>query len=99
MGNTIRPCEKFHRKAGSLYFPRRGRTSRLKSHFLGRYHQQERSIGGSVATTTTERPEVDRKARMKLPFEDVLARPVTDRVADYEPTFLPLTPQQARQAP
>jgi len=51
-----------------------------------------------VATTTTERSEVDRKARMKLPFEDVPARPVAERVADFKPTFLPLTAEQARQA-
>jgi glutamate synthase (NADPH/NADH) small chain len=45
-----------------------------------------------------EEPVVDRKARMKLPFEDVKARPIKERVKDFEPTLLPLTPEEARRA-
>ena len=45
-----------------------------------------------------EGPVVDRKARMKLPFEDVKARPVKERVKDFEPTLLPLSPEEARRA-
>ncbi len=41
---------------------------------------------------------LDRKARMKLPFDDVEARPVSVRVLDFEPTFIPLTAEQARRA-
>ncbi len=42
--------------------------------------------------------EIDRKARMKLPFVDLRARAVEDRVKDFEPTFEPLTPEEAQQA-
>lgn len=41
---------------------------------------------------------IDRKARMKLPFQDVEARPAELRVKDFNPTFKPLTPDEARQA-
>jgi glutamate synthase (NADPH/NADH) small chain len=43
-------------------------------------------------------PVVDRKARMKIPFEDLKARPVEERVKDFEPTFIQLTPEEARRA-
>lgn len=45
-----------------------------------------------------EEPVVDRKARMKIPFEDLKARPVEERVKDFEPTFIQLTPEEARRA-
>jgi glutamate synthase (NADPH/NADH) small chain len=51
-----------------------------------------------VAEKTAPAREVDRKARMKLPFEDVPARPVSERIADFEPTFMALTPEQAKVA-
>lgn len=51
-----------------------------------------------MAEKTAPVREVDRKARMKLPLQEVPARPVSDRIADFEPTFLPLTPEQARVA-
>ncbi len=41
---------------------------------------------------------VDRKARMRIPLENVRSRPVEARLADFEATFLPLTEDQARQA-
>lgn len=41
---------------------------------------------------------VDRKLRMKLPFEDIVARPVEERLLDFEETYLPLTADQARRA-
>jgi glutamate synthase (NADPH/NADH) small chain len=41
---------------------------------------------------------LDRRARMKLPFEDVEARPAKVRILDFEPTFKPLTAEQARRA-
>ena len=46
----------------------------------------------------SEEPVVDRKARMKIPFEDLKARPVEERVKDFEPTFIQLTPEEARRA-
>jgi glutamate synthase (NADPH/NADH) small chain len=41
---------------------------------------------------------IDRKARMKLAFEDVPARPVADRLVDFEPAYPLLTEDQARRA-
>lgn len=41
---------------------------------------------------------LDRKARMKLPFEELAARPVTVRILDFDPTFKPLTPEEAQRA-
>jgi glutamate synthase (NADPH/NADH) small chain len=51
-----------------------------------------------MARKTGDGPAIDRKARMKIPFVDVEARPVKQRIKDFEPTFIPLTPEQARQA-
>jgi glutamate synthase (NADPH/NADH) small chain len=45
-----------------------------------------------------EEMNVDRKARMRLPLEDLRARPVDERRNDFEPTFLPLTEDEARRA-
>jgi len=41
---------------------------------------------------------IDRKGRMRIPMVDVVARPVEERVADFQATYLPLTEDQARQA-
>ena len=41
---------------------------------------------------------VDRKARMKLPFEDLTSRPAAERLRDFEPAYPYLTEEQARQA-
>jgi glutamate synthase (NADPH/NADH) small chain len=45
-----------------------------------------------------EEKVIDRKARMRLPLEDVCARPVDERLADFDATFFPLTEDQARRA-
>ena len=59
----------------------------------------ESKYGGfHMQAISGEELAVDRKARMKLPFEEVEARPVTDRILDFEPTFEPLTPEEARRA-
>lgn len=42
--------------------------------------------------------EIDRKARMKLPFEKQPVRPPDERTKDFGPTYIPLTPEQARKA-
>ena len=47
---------------------------------------------------TTDTPGFDRKARMKLPFEDLVARPVQERLNDFEPAYRLLTDDQARRA-
>ena len=47
---------------------------------------------------SSEPPAVDRKARMKLPFEDLVARSVAERLADFEPAYPYLTEEQARRA-
>jgi glutamate synthase (NADPH/NADH) small chain len=39
---------------------------------------------------------IDRKARIKIPFEAPPARPVSERIRDFEETFLPLTPERAK---
>jgi glutamate synthase (NADPH/NADH) small chain len=41
---------------------------------------------------------IDRKARMKLPYVEVEARPAEERVRDFEPTFITMTPEEAKQA-
>jgi len=41
---------------------------------------------------------VDRKARMRLPLEDLRARPVEQRRTDFEATFYPLTEDEAKRA-
>jgi len=41
---------------------------------------------------------IDRKARMKLPYVEVEARPPEERVRDFEPTFITMTPEEAIQA-
>jgi len=41
---------------------------------------------------------IDRKARMKLPFVEVKARPPEVRARDFEPTFISMTPEEAMQA-
>ncbi len=41
---------------------------------------------------------IDRKARMKLPYVEVEARPPEERVRDFEPTFITMTPEEAMQA-
>ena len=46
----------------------------------------------------TEERTVDRKARMKLEFVDLRARPADVRLKDFEATFYPLTEDEARQA-
>ncbi len=48
--------------------------------------------------TKSDRPQIDRKARMQLPFEEVTARPVEERTRDFEATFIELTPEQAMAA-
>lgn len=45
-----------------------------------------------------DKPEIDRKARMKIPLEEQKARPPEERVKDFEPTFIPLTPEAAMRA-
>jgi glutamate synthase (NADPH/NADH) small chain len=45
-----------------------------------------------------EERTVDRKARMKLPFVDLRARPAEERLKDFEATFYPLTEDEARRA-
>ena len=42
--------------------------------------------------------EIDRKARMKLPYVEVEARPPEFRTRDFEPTFITMTPEEAMQA-
>jgi glutamate synthase (NADPH/NADH) small chain len=46
----------------------------------------------------SEEREIDRKARMKLAFVDIKPRPPEERIRDFEPTFIPLTPEEAQRA-
>src|SRR3990172_7354293 len=41
---------------------------------------------------------IDRKGRMRLPFTDLAVRPPEERLGDFEESFLPLTPEEARLA-
>lgn len=45
-----------------------------------------------------ERMDLDRKARIKLPDVELKARPAEERIQDFAPTFVALTPEQARAA-
>jgi glutamate synthase (NADPH/NADH) small chain len=47
---------------------------------------------------TIDSSQVDRKARMKLPFEELVMRAPADRLADFEPAHVLLTEEQARRA-
>jgi glutamate synthase (NADPH/NADH) small chain len=51
-----------------------------------------------MAAPKSEEKEIDRKARMKLPFVDIKPRPPEERVQDFEPTYEPLTPEEAQRA-
>ncbi len=51
-----------------------------------------------MAEKTGGKMEIDRKARMKIPYEEVPARPVEERLQDFGATFMPLTEVQAKQA-
>ncbi len=46
-------------------------------------------------TEPQNQPMIDRKARIKIPYEAPPARPVAERVKDFRETFLPLTPERA----
>lgn len=51
-----------------------------------------------MPTILPEELVVDRKARMRIPYVEQAARPPQDRIRDFDATFIPLTPEQARQA-
>jgi glutamate synthase (NADPH/NADH) small chain len=42
--------------------------------------------------------KIDRKERMQLELVEQQARPVKERLADFGPTFIPLTPEEAKAA-
>jgi glutamate synthase (NADPH/NADH) small chain len=42
--------------------------------------------------------KIDRKARMKIPYEPQAVRPVEERIGDFEATFIPLTAEEAMKA-
>jgi glutamate synthase (NADPH/NADH) small chain len=51
-----------------------------------------------MTTDLRERMNVDRKARIRLPDVELKARPADERVLDFAPTFVGLTPEEARAA-
>ncbi|HET7010702.1 MAG TPA: NAD(P)-dependent oxidoreductase [Anaerolineales bacterium] len=51
-----------------------------------------------MTDTTIDTSNLDRKARMKLPFVDLVARPVAERLSDFEPAYPYLTEEEARRA-
>jgi glutamate synthase (NADPH/NADH) small chain len=51
-------------------------------------------IGDSMTDPVLTRA-VDRKARLKIPYNDPPVRPVAERLKDFRETFLPLTPERA----
>ena len=42
--------------------------------------------------------DIDRKARMRIPFKDVPIRPPQERLGDFEPTYRSLSPEEAVRA-
>jgi glutamate synthase (NADPH/NADH) small chain len=51
-----------------------------------------------MPVTSAEERKIDRKARMKIPYEAEPARPPQERVTDFEPTYQSLTPEEAIEA-
>jgi glutamate synthase (NADPH/NADH) small chain len=51
-----------------------------------------------MPTILPEELVVDRKARMRIPYVEQAARPPQERIGDFDATFIPLTPELARQA-
>jgi glutamate synthase (NADPH/NADH) small chain len=51
-----------------------------------------------MSSVSGEDLQINRKERMQIPFEDIDARPPEERVCDFEATFLPLSPEEAKQA-
>lgn len=51
-----------------------------------------------MSSKPSEELKIDRKARMKIPFEDVAARPPEERVQDFDATYTSLTPEEAMRA-
>lgn len=47
---------------------------------------------------STDVQTIDRKQRMKLPYVPWVARPVEERLRDFEEAYLPLTPEAAQRA-
>lgn len=51
-----------------------------------------------MASDSNEQPTIDRKERMKIPPVELTARPVEERIQDFDPTFLYISPEEAIQA-
>jgi len=51
-----------------------------------------------MSAIPVEEMTVDRKARMRLPLEDLRARPAEERRSNFEPTYYPLTEAEAKRA-
>lgn len=51
-----------------------------------------------MAGKTSDDRVIDRKARMKIPFADLEARPPEERVLDFEPTYNSMTAEEAIEA-
>lgn len=51
-----------------------------------------------MASISSGELPIDRKARMRIPYFEIVARPAEKRVEDFEPSYLPLTPKQAKRA-
>jgi glutamate synthase (NADPH/NADH) small chain len=55
--------------------------------------------GGTIMQANSgEEHVIDRKARMKIPYQGQSARSPEERIKDFEATFIPLTPEEARKA-
>src|SRR3989337_326539 len=56
-------------------------------------------IGGvGMEPSPAQEGALDRKLRMRIPFQAQRARPVEQRLQDFDETFLPLTAEEAIQA-
>ncbi len=51
-----------------------------------------------MQATPSEEIKIDRKERMKIPFIDIQKRPAEERICDFDPVYLPLTPEIAQKA-
>jgi hypothetical protein len=73
--------------------------SRIKWRLIqGRFRDNSGSkynLRRNLMTDPQNQPAIDRKARMKIPYEGPPARPVAERLKDFRETLTPLSPERA----
>jgi glutamate synthase (NADPH/NADH) small chain len=60
---------------------------------LCRYFSHE--LGGNMTSAAPDKPKIDRRARMKLPFQDLALRSAEERISDFDDVVLPFDAERA----